>query len=48
MVDGGGGWSKKKFSDFAKTSHIDSTPKVIFFVFGVWRDNFLVGLKIDF
>ena len=39
MVDGGGwwwmedggGWSKKRFSDFAQTSHTESTAKVIFF-----------------
>ena len=39
---------KKKFSDFAETLHIDSTPKVIYFIFGVKRENFLMGLKIDF
>ena len=39
---------KKRFSDFAETLHIDSTPKVIYFIFGVKRENFLMGLKIDF
>ena len=39
---------QKRFSDFAETLHIDSTPKVIFFIFGVKRENFLMGLKIDF
>ena len=52
-VDGGwwivdGGWSKKKFSDFFQNLHIDSTPKVNFLIFGVKRENFLMGLKIDF
>ena len=46
VVDGG--WSKKRFSDFSETLHIDSTPKVIFLLFGVLRDNFVMGLKIDF
>ena len=46
MVDGG--WSKKKFSDFSQNLHIDSTPKVNFLIFGVKRENFLMGLKIDF
>ena len=39
---------KKRFSDFAETLHIDSTSKVNFLVFGVKRENFLMGLKIDF
>ena len=39
---------KKRFSDFAETLHIDNTPKVIYFVFGVKSENFLMGLKIDF
>ena len=39
---------KKRFSDFAETLHIDSTPKVNFLIFGVKRENFLMGLKIDF
>ena len=38
----------KRFSDFAETLHIDSTPKVNFLIFGVKRENFLMGLKIDF
>ena len=38
----------KMFSDFAKTLHIDSTPKVIYFIFGVKRENIPMGLKIDF
>ena len=48
VVVDGGGWSKKKFSDFSLNLHIDSTPKVNFLVFGVKRENFLMGLKIDF
>ena len=48
VVVDGGGWSKKKFSDFSQNLHIDSTPKVNFLVFGVKRENFLMGLKIDF
>ena len=54
MVDGGwwwmvdGGWDQKRFSDFAETLHIDSTPKVFFYYLDFLRDNFLVGLKIDF
>ena len=32
---------KKRFSDFAETLHIDSTPKVIFLIFGVKREIFL-------
>ena len=57
MTDGGGGgggwwmvdgWSKKKFSDFGQNLHIDSTPKDNFLIFGVKRENFLMGLKIDF
>ena len=48
MVVDGGGWSKKKFSDFSQNLHIDSTPKDNFLIFGVKRENFLMGLKIDF
>ena len=52
MVDGGwwmvdGGRSKKSFFKFAETLHTESTPKVIFLLFGVWRENFLMGLKIE-
>ena len=39
---------QKRFFDFAETLHFGSTPKVIFSIFGVWRENFLMGLKIDF
>ena len=39
---------QKRFSDFAETWLIDSTPKVNFLIFGVKRENFLMGLKIDF
>ena len=39
---------EKKFSDFSQNLHIDSTPKVKFLIFGVKRENFLMGLKIDF
>ena len=38
----------KMFSDFAETLHVDSTPQVNIFIFGVKRENFLMGLKIDF
>ena len=48
MVDGGGGWVPKMFSDFSETLHTFSTPKVIFFILGIKRENFLMGLKIDF
>ena len=39
---------KKRFSDFDETWLIDSTPKANFLIFGVKRENFLMGLKIDF
>ena len=39
---------KKRFSDFAETLHVNSTPQVNFLIFGVKRENFLMGLKIDF
>ena len=39
---------KKSFSEFAETWLIDSTPKGNFLIFGVKRENFLMGLKIDF
>ena len=48
MVDGGGWWVEKKFFDFSQNLHIDSTPKDNFLIFGVKRENFLMGLKIDF
>ena len=32
---------KKRFSDFAETLHIESTYKVKFLIFGVWRKTFL-------
>ena len=49
VVDGGGGWwVEKKFFDFSQNLHIDSTPKDNFLIFGVKRENFLMGLKIDF
>ena len=35
-------------SDFAETLHTLSTPRVIYFLFGVKCENFLMGLKIDF
>ena len=43
-------WSPEFFfvSDFAETLHTLSTPIVIYFVFGVKCENFLMGLKIDF
>ena len=39
---------KKRFSNFAETLHIDTSPKVNFLILGVKRENFLMGLKIDF
>ena len=48
VVDGGGGWVEKKFFDFSQNLHIDSTPRDNFLIFGVKRENFLMGLKIDF
>ena len=47
MVDGGG-WVEKKFFNFSQNLHIDSTPKVNLLIFGVKRENFLMGLKIHF
>ena len=32
---------------FLETWHSFSTPKVIFFILGIKRENFLMGLKID-
>ena len=46
MVDGGGR-SQKRFFNFAETLHTESTPKVIILLFGIWRDNFVMGLKIE-
>ena len=43
-----GGWVEKKFFNFSQNLHIDSTPKDNFLIFGVKRENFLMGLKIDF
>ena len=45
MVDGGR--SQKRFFNFAETLHTESTPKVILFIFGILRENFLMGLKIE-
>jgi len=39
---------KKMFRKFLETWHTFSAPKVIFLIFGVRRENFLMGLKIDF
>ena len=36
------------FRKFLETWHTFSSPKVIFLIFGVRRENFLMGLKIDF
>jgi len=53
MVDGGGWWmvdggrSQKRFFNFVETLHTESTPRVILFIFGIWRENFLMGLKIE-
>ena len=50
VVDGGGGggWSKKKFSDFAQNFFRCSSDKINLEIFGVLRNNFLMGLKINF
>ena len=39
---------QKMFRKFFETWHAFSTHKVIFLIFGAWRENFLMGLKIDF
>ena len=39
---------QKIFRKFPETWHTFSTPKVIFFILGIKRENFLMGLKIDF
>ena len=39
---------KKKFRKFLETWHTFSAPKVIFLIFAVRRENFLMGLKMDF
>ena len=39
---------KKMFRKFLETWHTFSAPKVIFLIFGVRRENFLMGLKMDF
>ena len=39
---------EKMFRKFFETVHTFSAPKVIFLIFGVRRENFLMGLKIDF
>ena len=36
------------FRKFLETWHTFSSPKVIFLIFGVRRENFLMGLKINF
>ena len=41
------GRSQKRFFNFAETLHTEITPKVIFFIFGILRENFLMGLKIE-
>ena len=38
---------EKMFRKFLETWHTFSAPKVIFLIFGVRRENFLMGLKID-
>ena len=48
MVVDGGGWSKKKFSDFAQNFFRCSSDKINLEIFGVLRNNFLMGLKINF
>ena len=49
VVDGGwwmvdGGRKQKRFFNFAETLHTESTPKVNFFIFGILRENFVMGL----
>ena len=39
---------EKMFRKFLETWHTFSAPKVIILIFGVRRENFLMGLKIDF
>ena len=39
---------EKMFRKFLETWHTFSAPTVIFLIFGVRRENFLMGLKIDF
>ena len=39
---------EKMFHKFLETWHTFSAPKVIFLIFGVRCENFLVDLKIDF
>ena len=39
---------EKRFSDFAETLHINSTPQENFEIFLVKLENFLMGLKFDF
>ena len=39
---------KKRFFNFTETWHSFSTWKVNIFIFGVKRNNSLVGLQIDF
>ena len=38
---------KKRFSDF-QTLYVDGTLNEHFLIFGVRRENFVMGLKIDF
>ena len=39
---------QKMFLKFLETWQTFSAPKVIFLIFGVRRENFLMGLKMDF
>ena len=39
---------QKSFSDFAENFVICSSDKINLVIFGVLRENFLMGLKIDF
>ena len=39
---------KKMIRKFLETRHTFSAPKVIILIFGVRRENFLMGLKINF
>ena len=39
---------QKSFSDFAENFVIYSSDKINFEIFGVLRNNFLMGLKINF
>ena len=47
-VEKSGFCGKTRFSDFAENFVIYSSDKINFEIFGVLRNNFLMGLKINF